>query len=61
MNTKQTKIDKPIYEYTAREWIAIWSTARRAEMRRLRETGWTLARIGRKFGISRQAVAQVLK
>jgi len=34
---------------------------RRAKMNRLRHKGWTLERIGNKFGISRQRVSVLLK
>ena len=31
-----------------------------AEMRRLRGAGWTLARVGQRFGITRERVRQLL-
>ena len=34
---------------------------RRAKMRQLKEKGWTLARIGKRFGCSRQRVSVLLK
>jgi DNA-directed RNA polymerase sigma subunit (sigma70/sigma32) len=60
MSKKQT-IEKQIYQYSRAEWLALWTAARRAEMRRLRSSGWTLEKIGRQFGVSRQAVAQQLE
>lgn len=34
-------------------------TERNAEVLRLRRAGWTLARIGRRFGFSRQRACEV--
>jgi hypothetical protein len=56
------KLTKPIYEYSANEWLRIWSEARRAEMRRLYAGGnLSLAKVGERFGVTRQNVARVLK
>jgi DNA-directed RNA polymerase sigma subunit (sigma70/sigma32) len=34
---------------------------RRAEMRALRAKGWTLERVGKRYGISRQRVLQIVE
>jgi transcriptional regulator len=55
------KLDKPIYLYSAREWMRIWVDARRAEIKRLRTQGQPLEKIGKYFGVSRQNIARLLK
>jgi len=45
---------------TLKRVVAKMTQQRNEEMRRLRNDGWTLARIGRKFDITRERVRQIV-